>query len=193
MALLPRPPLNQACAQAESEGLYKYLMQFHTALGFVMTKYAPDLQATVDLRLPRPAPFLCRPWYPLPSRTHVVETWLAKQLWLTSRIRCVCYSFAHVELNATRVRLLGEDIDVRFVLEVRLSFSIFVHKRSPSDMPPPCVLSPPLQVPWLSHLLPRVNLSQAGIACQSTCPYFISMFDSYWSALLFFLFFSIAG
>ena len=44
--------LNPACAQAESEGLYKYITQFHTALGFVMTKYAPDPQATFDPRLP---------------------------------------------------------------------------------------------------------------------------------------------
>jgi hypothetical protein len=53
--------LNQIGVQAESEGLYKYLTQFHTALGFVMTKYAPDSdpQATFDPRLPQPTPWLC--------------------------------------------------------------------------------------------------------------------------------------
>ncbi len=32
--------------------MYKYIMQLHIALGFVMAKYAPDLQTTFDPRLP---------------------------------------------------------------------------------------------------------------------------------------------
>ncbi len=38
-------------AQAESEGLYKYLQSLHTAVGFIMTKYSPDPLS--DYRDPR--------------------------------------------------------------------------------------------------------------------------------------------
>ncbi len=58
-AAQPDPPLtlmdSETNVQAESEGLYKYLTQFHLALGFVMTKYAPDPQVTFDHRLSHPA------------------------------------------------------------------------------------------------------------------------------------------
>jgi hypothetical protein len=183
-AAQPDPPLtlmdSETNVQAESEVLYKYLTQFHLALGFVMTKYAPDPQVTFDHRLSHPACLGGPCTYSLPfapndpklhGRRGMQRLSAAKHspswdVGCNTKLGATCIpdilcvllrnSFARVELNTTRVRLLVEDIDVHFVLEVSLHFVLFTHRRfSMAAHPHRCpTFSPHLQVCGLSLPIP---------------------------------------